>query len=272
MARTSVQMAGSSAAPLIVDNPPEPGGGRAAAVRRYALGQILGVWAAAALPMGVLAWVVAPWLRDRLGGDAPLAQALLICITAGLVWQFVLVLVGAIWVGLDGCAYARACGCGHPAIRGVAAWGGTALVVGTPLRGPCGPRRAPAEYPWTGGAGSRRVPGLGRWQGLRQRRMRLVRGVRGARRRQHGAGRGVVVPWAAAAADTGCLWAVGLGSQRSSVRALPSACAVGHPPTLVDTVAFAYPSRRFQSAWMGIAVHSTQSVFFIAVVLAVVLA
>jgi uncharacterized protein len=63
------------------------------AVRQYSLAQILGVWAAAAIPMGILAWVVAPWLSDRLGGDEPLAEALLILITAGLVWQFVLVLI-----------------------------------------------------------------------------------------------------------------------------------------------------------------------------------
>ena len=43
--------------------------------------------------MGVLAWIVAPWLRDQLGGDEPLAQALLICLTLGLVWQFVLVMI-----------------------------------------------------------------------------------------------------------------------------------------------------------------------------------
>src|SRR3954465_9009519 len=66
---------------------------RHAAVRQYSLAQILGVWAAAAIPMGVLAWVVAPLLRDQLGGDEPLAQALLICLTAGLIWQFVLVLI-----------------------------------------------------------------------------------------------------------------------------------------------------------------------------------
>src|SRR5204863_8007550 len=42
---------------------------------------------------GALAWVVAPWLAGRLGGDEPLARALLILLTAGLVWQFVLVLV-----------------------------------------------------------------------------------------------------------------------------------------------------------------------------------
>jgi membrane protease YdiL (CAAX protease family) len=43
--------------------------------------------------MAVLAWIVAPWLRDQLGGAEPLGQALLICLTAGLIWQFVLVLI-----------------------------------------------------------------------------------------------------------------------------------------------------------------------------------
>ncbi len=33
----------------------------------------------------------------------------------------------------------------------------------------------------------------------------------------------------------------------------------------------AYPSRRFQSAWMGIIVHSSRSVFVIAIVLGLVL-
>ncbi len=43
------------------------------------------------------------------------------------------------------------------------------------------------------------------------------------------------------------------------------------PTTLVDIFALAYPSRRFQSAWMGIIVHSLQSVFIIGVVLSLVL-
>jgi uncharacterized protein len=72
---------------------PEHDADRYSAVRQYSLAQIFGVWAAAAIPMGVLAWIIAPWLRDQLGGDEPLAQALLICITAGLIWQFVLVLI-----------------------------------------------------------------------------------------------------------------------------------------------------------------------------------
>src|SRR5213593_3652575 len=66
---------------------------RYAAVRQYSLAQILGVWAAAAIPMGLLAWVFAPLLRDQLGGDEPLAQSLLILLTLGLIWQFVLVLI-----------------------------------------------------------------------------------------------------------------------------------------------------------------------------------
>jgi membrane protease YdiL (CAAX protease family) len=43
------------------------------------------------------------------------------------------------------------------------------------------------------------------------------------------------------------------------------------PNTLVDIFALAYPSRRFQSAWMGIIVHSLQSVFIIILILTLVL-
>jgi hypothetical protein len=39
----------------------------------------------------------------------------------------------------------------------------------------------------------------------------------------------------------------------------------------VDIIALSYPSRRFQSAWMGIIVHSTQSVTVIIIVLTLVL-
>src|SRR5262249_7435099 len=51
---------------------------------------VLAVWAAAALPMGVLAWIVAP----AIAGDGPdFVPVLVACLTAGLVWQFVLVLI-----------------------------------------------------------------------------------------------------------------------------------------------------------------------------------
>ena len=54
---------------------------------------VIGVWAAAAVPMAGLAWVLAPLLAS--GWDSPLAlaQSLIVVLTAGMVWQFVLVLL-----------------------------------------------------------------------------------------------------------------------------------------------------------------------------------
>jgi hypothetical protein len=74
-------------------NPPGQEDSRYTAVRQYSLAQILAVWAAAAIPMAVLAWVLAPLLGVLLAGDEPFAQALVLCITAGLIWQFVLTLI-----------------------------------------------------------------------------------------------------------------------------------------------------------------------------------
>ena len=67
--------------------PPERGGPRYAAVKQYSLAQILALWAAAAIPMAILVWVVAPLLGNLLGGDEAFIKALLLCITAGLIWQ-----------------------------------------------------------------------------------------------------------------------------------------------------------------------------------------
>src|SRR5215212_4076223 len=65
-------------------------GGRS---EQYSLAQILVIWAAAALPMAALAWIVAPLVADRLGGPLALPRALLVLLTLGLIWQFVLVVV-----------------------------------------------------------------------------------------------------------------------------------------------------------------------------------
>jgi membrane protease YdiL (CAAX protease family) len=74
--------------------PPDRGDSRYAAVSQYSLAQILAVWAAAAIPMAVLAWVIAPLLGALLGGgDTAFIKALLLCLTAGLIWQFVLTLI-----------------------------------------------------------------------------------------------------------------------------------------------------------------------------------
>jgi len=63
------------------------------AVRQYSVGQIFRLWAAAAAPMSVLAWIVAPWLSHYLGTSEPLGTALLICLNVGLVWTVVLTLI-----------------------------------------------------------------------------------------------------------------------------------------------------------------------------------
>ena len=52
---------------------------------------IAGVWAAAALPMAALSWIGAPLLADRLSGASAMPRALILSLTAGLIWQFVLV-------------------------------------------------------------------------------------------------------------------------------------------------------------------------------------
>jgi len=57
-------------------------------IPQYSLGKILLIWAAAAVPMGILGWVVAPALSR---GSANPGMARLAVLTVGLVWQFVLV-------------------------------------------------------------------------------------------------------------------------------------------------------------------------------------
>jgi len=59
-------------------------------IRQYSLARILAVWAAAALPMALLGWIVAPAIAA--GSEQPGVVRLAV-MTAGLVWQFVLVIV-----------------------------------------------------------------------------------------------------------------------------------------------------------------------------------
>jgi membrane protease YdiL (CAAX protease family) len=54
---------------------------------------IAAVWAAAALPMGLLAWVFAPWFADQLSGPSAFTRSMITALTIGLAWQFVLVML-----------------------------------------------------------------------------------------------------------------------------------------------------------------------------------
>ena len=71
---------------------------RYAGIKQYSLGRILAVWAAAALPMGILAWIVAPALKDSFSGAGivPMFKALILLLAVGLIWQCILV-AGLIW-------------------------------------------------------------------------------------------------------------------------------------------------------------------------------
>lgn len=74
---------------------PEPPYGPARALAdppQYPLAKLLGIWASATVPMAVLAWIAAPALARTLTGPAALPQALILCLTAGLIWQGVLVM------------------------------------------------------------------------------------------------------------------------------------------------------------------------------------
>ena len=58
---------------------------------QYSLAKILGVWALAAAPMGILGWTVSPLLSPDFDSD-PLGSGVtrLVLLTLGLVWLFVL--------------------------------------------------------------------------------------------------------------------------------------------------------------------------------------
>jgi membrane protease YdiL (CAAX protease family) len=61
---------------------------------QYTLGQILGIWALAALPMGILSWIVFPAVSPDFNSD-PLGAGVtrIVLLTIGLIWLFVLSMI-----------------------------------------------------------------------------------------------------------------------------------------------------------------------------------
>jgi membrane protease YdiL (CAAX protease family) len=74
-------------------SPTRAGALREVQLPQFSPAQIFGVWAAVTAPMSILGWVVAPWLADRMGGRDPFIDALLICFNLGLLWMLSLVLM-----------------------------------------------------------------------------------------------------------------------------------------------------------------------------------
>ena len=254
-----------------MEQSPEPADERYAAVRQYSLGQILAVWAAAAVPMGVLAWIVAPWLRDQLGGRDPFAEALLICITAGLIWQFLLVVIlirrelGDLqWSRVRNALWLR-----RPRDPKTGRLGGrvwwwlipfiliSALEALIVIPGPS--VRDFADF-----AGSDRGEDFfsGAWGWFA---VVVVLAVFNTVLGEELLFRGLLLPRMRGAFGR---WDWVVNGTIFALYHLHTPWVI--PSTLVDIFALAYPSRRFQSAWMGIIVHSAQSVFLIIAVLILV--
>jgi len=62
-------------------------------IPQYSRRRILGTWAAAALPMAALAWIVVPLLAGTFEGPSAWPRAILLSLTVGMVWQFVFVVL-----------------------------------------------------------------------------------------------------------------------------------------------------------------------------------
>ena len=61
---------------------------------QYSLAKILGIWAAVAVPMAILGWIIAPALApDAQENPIGAAATRIGVLTLGLIWQFVLVLI-----------------------------------------------------------------------------------------------------------------------------------------------------------------------------------
>lgn len=245
-------------------------------IKQYSVAQTLGVWAAAALPMAALSWIVAPILDDHLSGpgNVPMIKAMLLLLTAGMAWQFVLVAV-LLWQEQRTFRW--------PVVRD-ALW----------LRSPRSPKTGRSGgklwlilIPFTllfaveavlpvfgvsenrdfasfvdSDVGHKFLSGAWGWFAVI-----IVFQIFNTVLGEELLFRGLLLPrmkrafgggdWAA----NGTLFA---GYHLHMPWLIPWTL-------LVDTFAIAYPSRRYQSTWIGIVVHSSQSVFFTVIILTLVM-
>jgi membrane protease YdiL (CAAX protease family) len=245
-------------------------------IPQYRRRAILAVWTAAALPMAALAWLVAPALEDRFAGagNVPMVKALIVTLTVGLVWQFVLVaiLVGREQRTLRWSTLREALWLRSPRSPRSGRVGGKVWLVLIPLivAFAAGPLLIP-ELPspdnrnlvsfLESDAGQSFFSGNWRWFALM-----LVLWTFNTVLGEALLFRGFLLPRMNGAFGRGDWVANGLLFAAYHVH-VPWAI----PVTLLDTFTVAYPTKRYRSAWIGIAVHSSQSVFFAAILLTLVI-
>jgi uncharacterized protein len=243
-------------------------------IPQYRLRGIFAVWAAAALPMAAAAWLVAPALEDQFGGEAnvPLVKALLICLTLGLVWQFVLVAVlvrreqrTLQWSTVREALWLRAPRSPKSGRRGGRLWliliplillfAAESMIPGVGL-----PENRDLGAFIDSDAGKSFLSGAWGWFGLIVL-LQIFNTVLG----EELLFRGLLLPRMNGAFGRGDWVANGVLFAAYHLH-VPWVI----PATLLDTFIIAYPSKRYRSALIGIAVHSIQSVFFIVIIFTLV--
>lgn len=243
-------------------------------VRQFTRAGVAAVWAAAAVPMGLLAWVVAPLVAGVGASPRRFIVALIWALTVGLVWQFVLAMV-LVWREQRSLRWAtlrRALWLQPPAAadgrRGGRLWLWLIpFVLGFAVLSlvPAGPLDGPVNRNFGAflGSAAGRHAFEGSW-GLFA--LVLVMLVFNTVLGEELLFRGVLLPrmrgvfgradWIANAVLFGLY-------HLHQPWGMPSSVAAG--------LLFAYPSRRLRSAWLGIAIHSAQSLFFAILLLGIVL-
>ncbi len=259
-----------------------------AAVEQYSLRQILGIWAAAAIPMAVLAWVVTPVVGDRLelgvGEENREAFTRAGFLTLGMIWQFVLVMIiirreagNLRWATIR-----QRCWLNMPRdpqtrqTRAKLWWWLAPLVLGVGVL-QLVPFQAVWEalFPFLGepdqysfaelmGSVERKAALEGAWQVLA---LFVVLGIFNTILGEELLFRGILLPRMHGVFGRRDWIANGL---------LFGLYHLHQPWSIVSSMVrgvflYALPSRRFRSAWMGIAVHSVQTVLFLVLALGLVL-
>lgn len=242
-------------------------------VPQWSVKRIGAVWAAAALPMALLAWVIAPWLAGHLDGPGRFPKALIVSLTAGLVWQFVLV-VGMVWHEqrtLRWSVVREALWLRAPRSPRTGRTGGRIWLVLIPLALAFGIEELLPTLPPAAGhdfttflsshAGHVFLSGAWGWFAVI-----AVLAVFNTALGEELLFRGLLLPRMNGAFGDKDWLANGVIFAAYHLH-MPWAI----PTTLLDSFVLAYPTKRYRSALMGIAIHSTQTVFLLGLCLAVVL-
>jgi membrane protease YdiL (CAAX protease family) len=261
--------------PLTETRSPASAAASAVEIPQYGLRAIVAIWAAAALPMAAAAWLVAPALADRFGGEGivPMAKALYIALTAGLIWQFVLVAVlvrreqGTLrWSTAREALWLR-----PPRSPRSGRVGGRIWLILIPLILLFGAAHelvpaiaAPENRDFANlvesDAGKEFLSGAWGWYALL-----LVSFLFNTMLGEELLFRGFLLPRMNGVFGRGDWVANGLFFTAYHLHV-----PWGMAATLLDAFFIAYPSKRYRSAWIGIAVHSAQSVVLAILILTLV--